>query len=51
MQQTHTHKAVAGPFEDKNVLSRRKQSDFSNTKVYLHLEVHNEQIPEFTIPY
>ena len=29
MQQTHTHKAVAGRVEATNLLSRRRQSDYS----------------------
>ena len=29
MQQKHTHKAVAGRVEAKNLLSRRRKSDFS----------------------
>ena len=30
MQQTHTHKAVTGRVEAKKLLSRRRQSDYTN---------------------
>ena len=39
MQQTHTHKAVTWRVEAKKLLSRRRQSEYSETQIYTEFSI------------